>query len=145
VNVATGCHGVDEGYVVHASGEIRNQATHPLAALSVLRPLPGRLHDLTGCGLKEFDLFARVPGLGVALDQLRLVVIHVALARRAGHEQLDDSLCRGGMMPDRSLPLERVAIQEVRECDASESTPGVEHERATVHHGVSRHRGTRCC
>ena len=66
---------------------------------------------MTRRGLEELDLLARLPLLTVALDQERLVVEHVALAGRPGHEELDDALGRrldaaGGLLREGAFAPE---------------------------------------
>ncbi len=48
VDVGLGDHRVQEGHVVHAFGQVRQQAAHPLAALAVSLPVPRRLHAGAG-------------------------------------------------------------------------------------------------
>ena len=72
--------------VVHASRRMRQQVADPLAALAVLLPAPRARHHHTGVALEQLDLFAGIQLLAGMLDQSRLVVERVALARGAGHE-----------------------------------------------------------
>ena len=51
-----------------------------------------------GTALEQFHLAARIELLAVALDQLGLVIEGVALAGRAGHEELHHAFGFGGMM-----------------------------------------------
>ena len=44
-----------------------------------------------GTALKQFDFLAGIERLAIAFDQFGLIVERVALAGRAGHEELDDS------------------------------------------------------
>ena len=74
------------------------QIADPFAALAVLPPAPGALHDMAGIGLKQLDAAAGIERLPVAANQLRLVVECIALARGTGHEELDDTLRLGAMV-----------------------------------------------
>lgn len=92
------CHRFDEGDIVHASGDIRQQVGHPLAGLAVLAELPTRFHDppLVAAPLAavRFDF----DGLVIAADQCRFVIEHVDMARPTVHVEKDDALGLGGKM-----------------------------------------------
>ena len=87
-----------------------------------------------GRALEQLDLAAGVELLAVPLDQRRLVVERVALAGRAGHEQLHDPLGPGPVMQAAvrgrraaggrggEQPL---APEQVRQGDAAQTAAGV--------------------
>jgi hypothetical protein len=100
VDIGLGGHGHQERQVIDAFGHVRQGAADPAAALPVLFPLEGRLHDgARRAGYGGLD--AKIYLLAVPLDQLRLVVERVHLADAAVHEELDDPADPGGVVRDR--------------------------------------------
>lgn len=83
---------MNECHFIDATAKTRHEIAHPFAALTILFPIPGAFHAWPRVALKEFDLASRIKLLTVAFDQLRFVIKRVALAGRAGHEELNDPL-----------------------------------------------------
>ena len=81
-------HRHQERHVVHAHGQMRQQAAHPATALSALPELKGRLEHSARLAGGRLDAFvcARVELLPVALDQFRFVIEQIDLAGAAVHE-----------------------------------------------------------
>ena len=110
---------------------------------------------MAGGGLEQLHLLAGVPGLAVALDQQRLVIEHVALAGRAGHEELDHALGPGTRSGagERLLSKGLFAAEELGQGDAAEPAARAPEQLAATEVGAFRavctrlspHRGTRCC
>ena len=92
--------------------QMRQDAAHPAAALTVLRPRERALHDGARRADARLHALARagVERLPVFRDQLRLVIEQVALARTAVHEKLDDPFRRRPVI--ESPCRRRIAIQE---------------------------------
>src|SRR6185369_10204793 len=70
----------------------------------MLLPGPGTLHHRTRFALKQLHLAARIKFLAVAFDEFGFVIKRVALAGRAGHEQLHHAL-RSGVMMEAAVEL----------------------------------------
>ena len=83
---------MNECHVIDATAQMRHEIAHPFAGLTILFPIPGAFHAWPRVALKEFDLASRIKLLTMAFDQLRFVIKRVALAGRAGHEELNDPL-----------------------------------------------------
>src|SRR5205085_6994651 len=87
MNIRLRHHRMDERHVIDAGRQVWHQVTHPFAALAILLPAPRTFQTGAGITLKQLDLFAGVKWLPMALDQLRFIVIHVALAGCARHKE----------------------------------------------------------
>ena len=146
VDVGLRDHRMQKGHVIHAAGQVRHEAAHPLAGFAVLFPIPRAFHAGARDALEQFDLAARVERLAVALNQLRFVVEGVQLAGGAGHEHLHDALGLGLVVqtaveigPALTEGLRRVggekavAAEEVGEGDAAETAAGLPEETTAIY------------
>src|SRR5690349_21466485 len=89
---------MDEGDVIRAGTDMRDEIADPLAAFAPGLPVPWTLHHGTRVALKKFHPAAGIELFAAAFDELRLVVKRVALARGARHEQLNDASGARGVM-----------------------------------------------
>src|SRR3989442_2636056 len=83
--------------LVHDGGGMRKQFAHPRAGLAALPELAPRAQEVRAMAAaherKAFSFNKRLrDGLAVELNQLRLVVEQLELARSAGHEKVNDVL-----------------------------------------------------
>ena len=96
VDRRVGGHRVQEGDVIDARGQVREQVADPLAALAVLLELPLRPDDPALVLLAAAAEGLHLHGLAVQAVQLRLVVERIDVAGPAVHEQEDHALRLGG-------------------------------------------------
>src|SRR5438552_10008179 len=115
---------------------MRNEVAYPLATLAVGLPGPRAFHAHARIALEQLHLFARIKLLAAPLNQSRLVIEGVALARGAGHEKLNHAFGFGPMMKTAiqigsgcrgKRPLGRssqqtAATQQMNERDAAQPT-----------------------
>ena len=142
-----------------------NSSRDPRAVLAVLRELPAACRAACGVSLNELSMKAnRLPSmirvgdrLAVQLDELRLVVEQLELARAAGHEQVDDVLrarrgsggprrLRIGDLRSRLRRSEQRLREQRRQRDRADADGAVAEEVAAgdvaqrvVHRRPSRH------
>src|SRR5438270_5700286 len=95
---------MNERQLIHTRAQVRDQVADPFAAMSILLPIPGALHDRSWLALKELDLAARIEFLPCPFDHFGFVIKGVALAGGAGHEELHHPLGTGAMM-QTPIPL----------------------------------------
>ena len=89
---------MNEGDVVRARTDVGDEVAHPFAALAVGLPAPRAFHAHARIALEQLHFFARIKLFAAPLNQLRLVIEGVALARGAGHEKLNHSSGLGAVM-----------------------------------------------
>ena len=123
-------HGHQEGYVIHASGQVRHQVADPAPTLAVLPQRDRRFKHLTRFTRRGLDPHTRtrIEGLARPTEQLRFVIEEVHLAGPAIHEQLDHSLGSGPVV--RTVPHglriqagSVVAGQELTQSNTSKTSP----------------------
>ena len=127
--------------------QVRNEIADPLAALAVLPPFPRAGHHGAGLALEQLDLAPRVELLAVLLDQRRLIVKRVALAGRARHEQVNDSLGPGEMMQPAVVlgpRLERFSRRRYRQGASRPPSGGPARGRRNRRRLARGSRGDRC-
>src|SRR4051812_17909266 len=98
-------HGVDEGHVVHARGELRKEIAQPAPALPVLPERPEAPLAGTGFRREKLQVPIGIERLAVALRQLRFVVPRIDVAQAARTKNLDYRLGLRGEL--RRLRRER--------------------------------------
>ena len=97
--------------------------------MAVLLPVPRTFHHRAGVALEQLHLAAGIELLPAALDECGFVIKRVALAGRAGHEQLHDTPGFGGMMQTavefrarlRHVRQQAVLSEQMNHRDAAES------------------------
>src|SRR3954467_12195457 len=112
---------------------MRQQGAEPLAALTVLLPVPGTSHYSAGTALKQLHVSAGIEFPAISLDQLWLVIEGVALAGGARHEELYDPFRFCGVMQTRRLGEQARFVQNTRKCDPAQTATEVPQEVASVH------------
>jgi hypothetical protein len=95
---AFGVHRMDEGHVVHAGGEIREQVRDHLARLTIGPELPLGADDAADILMAATPERLDLDRLAVERVEIRLVVERVHMARAAIHEQEDHGLRLGRVM-----------------------------------------------
>jgi hypothetical protein len=87
---------MNERHIVDASAKRGDWLAEPLSAVAMLAPPERGLHDFVGRGLEQLDRLAGIKFLAVTFNKRRLVIKRIALARGAGHVELNDALrlCR---------------------------------------------------
>ena len=91
-------HGMDEGHVVHAGGELGEQVAHPDSRLSAPAELPETGLTVTRLGGEKLELAAWIEGRALPPLELRLVVVGVDMAQAPRAKDLDDPLGLGRMV-----------------------------------------------
>lgn len=125
-------HVVNEGDVIRHGPQGSHDVAQHLAAAAMRPEGPRTAETCPRRALKQLHFFPRVPGLAVAFRKKRLVIPHVHMTGRPGHEKLDDTLRPRRMMqpPQNTGRSQRlIPQQQVSEC---ETTKGSE-ERTSVH------------
>jgi hypothetical protein len=89
---------MDEGQVVHAAAEMRDEAANPFPALALPGPIPRAFHHRAGVALKQLHLAARIEFLAATFDEFGFVIEGVALAGATVHEELDDAFDFGAVV-----------------------------------------------
>src|SRR6185437_10905173 len=105
---------MDKGDVIRARADMRDEIADPLAALAPWLPVPRTLHHGARIALKKFHPAAGIELFAAALDEFRLVVKRVALARGARHEQLNDASRPRGVMQSAIQNAIRLRRHNVR-------------------------------
>ena len=94
-------HGMDEGHVVHASGELGEQIAHPDSRLSTPAELPVTGLAVTWLGGEELKLSAWIEGSARPPLELGLVIVGVDMAQPPGAKDLNHPLGLGWKMSTR--------------------------------------------
>jgi hypothetical protein len=95
VVVAFGNHRVDEGDIVNAGGEVREERTDPMARLTVAAEFKWAFHHLSRLAEKAFVLSFAFESFAVEFCEVRLVIEGVDVAHATGAKDLDDATGAG--------------------------------------------------
>ena len=134
---------VNERHLIHDRAEVRHRLAEHLAALAVRLEVPHRLEPRTEPVLKRLHLLAKIARLAVPLDEFRLEVEQVEMARRARHEELHHALRLCRMMqraPEhagRNSSEQLLAAEQSRERDTAEAAPALPEEVAPGQRGAA--------
>src|SRR5262249_50890097 len=122
VRVAARRQRVDEGDVIDAAREVRQQIADPLAVAAVPRPAPRTAEEVAVTALEGDDTAGARQRLAVTADQLRLVLEGVEVADGAGAEDLEDAPgLRGEVRPPPLIGGAGLVGEERGERDAPQT------------------------
>src|SRR5262249_35051300 len=148
-----GLHRVDEGHVVNACRQVRQQVADPASAVSPLMKSKRAFHQVARLTEEGVELSFAGQGLAMMFDEVGLVVERVNMTYAACTEDLNRSFGLGGKMAGpRSVRRffrrsrfgsKRFILQQPGERDAAQPRAEVGEEVAavreiwlrTIHHG----------
>src|SRR6266404_1165013 len=131
---------MNEGHIVRAGAEVRDEIADPFSALAVLSPVPGTFHHCPRIALEQFHFAAGFKFFSAAFDQLRLVIERVTLAGCSRHEQLHHAFGSGPMMQaavpfgtrSGSLGKQSLLAEQMSHGDAAEASSEAPEKFATI-------------
>ena len=89
---------MNESHLIDNAAERRDRFAELLAGLAVRFEVPHGFEPRAESVLEGFDVFAKLGGLAVPLDEFGFEVEKIDVTGAAGHEQLDDALGFRGMV-----------------------------------------------